>query len=126
MTTTPLLSAVELDSCRALQRMTMVETASIDRAITVSDGMGGWTETWSTVAIVPCRVGTPTGGAIGAERVVADRLSGETTMAVTFPAGTDVRRTDRLLIYGKTFEVLSVLAPHTYETARVTLCKVMS
>ncbi len=114
-----MLSAVELTAARATQALTMTNTATIQRPTHASDGMGGTRTTWATVGTTACR--TTAAGAQDSQ-LVAGQLRERASWRVTAPALTDIRTTDRLVIDGRTLEVVGVSAPATYETARVCIC----
>ena len=70
-----------------------------------SDGMGGFTQTWATIA-------SGIEGAVlrmsGDEKLDAQRLNYEAThnIFVTFDDGSDIRPEDRLIFAGRTFAVV--------------------
>ena len=111
----PLLSAGELTAMRSEQSGTLPGTAVISRNSPTSDGMGGWTDAWAAVGTVLGRLAPAS--ASGAERMVADRITGEDAWVITLPQGTDVTERDRVVIDSRTFEVVTPLA-HSWETAR--------
>lgn len=95
-------------------------SAQIQRATNASDGAGGRTRTFATVATVACRV-TP--DAAGAQEVLtSDKLRDAEPYRVSFPAGTDVRITDRIVALGLTLAVEAVRSPRSVEVERVTYC----
>lgn len=109
-----------LRRARALQEMTMTQEAEVLRSSVIVDDMGmSSSSPDSVVGTTKCRV-APGGQR---ESVVAGRLIGVGTWRVTLPATSDVRQTDRLRIDGRVYEVLSILAPATFETARVCVCE---
>lgn len=98
----------------------MPSSAQIQRATTASDGAGGRTRSFATVATVACRI-TP--DAMGAQEAISsDRLRDAEPYRVSFPAGTDVRITDRLIIGSLTLAVEAVRQPRSVELERVTFC----
>jgi len=66
------------------------------------------------------------------ERVAGQKVTVVVDCHIHFPAGSDIRRTDRLKVtYSlfdqvttQTFEVVRILAPETYEALRTAYCKV--
>lgn len=110
-----MLSTADLDAMRTTLTESLPETAQVQRATRIDDGMGGFTETWMTVATVACRVGprdiTPT------EQIVGERIQDRVLWTLTLPAGTSVLAADRIMVGSRTFEVVSVLAPRSYELA---------
>lgn len=104
-----LLSGAQLDAMRATAEQALPGTAVIRRLTRDSDGGGGFTETWTDVATVACRIAPLAGG----ERItssargstVGERVVDETTNVVTLPATADVTEKDRLVIDGRTYDV---------------------
>lgn len=94
------------------------DTATIQRSAAASDGAGGQTLTWNAVGTASCRLAEPR----GALRDVANRLDAQGAWAITFPAATDVRVADRVVVNSKTYQVNFVTAPRSWETHRSALC----
>lgn len=97
------------------------DLATIQRPSTVSDGGGGETTTWASLASdVPCRLAPLAGGEVLSPRprVPSDRIMDQSTAIVTFAAGTDVEDTDRLVIGDLTFDVTLVRRRKSWELAR--------
>lgn len=92
------------------------ESCEIQRATTTSDGMGGSTDTWATVATVCCTV-APVSRTGRAERT-GEQVREVQARMVTLPAETDVRLTDRLIVNGQTLEVVDLRESRTYEIVR--------
>lgn len=85
-------------------------TATIQRKGRVSDGDGGWTEAYADHLIdVKCR--RRPAGQVADDQQVADRLQLTAPHVVYFPAGTDVRLHDHVLVDGYTLDVASVDVP---------------
>lgn len=106
-----LLDANTLKQIRADQARAMPDTCNVQRLTRASDGAGGWTQVWATVATgVACRL-TPTGGH---ENVLASKIGEISTWTVTLPHATSVTAKDRLVLSGRTFYVSSTAAggPH--------------
>jgi hypothetical protein len=114
-----MLTDAELGKMRAEQVKTMLDTATIGRRILQSDGAGGTTETFTQEESV-CRIAASTNQPD--YQMFAAAVNEAQLWRITFPAGTDVRKEDQILANGRTFEVLGVMAPATFETARVTIC----
>jgi len=98
---------------RATLVESLPETAQVQRATRVPDGAGGFTETWATVATVPCRL-APSGNE-PTERVVAERVTDRKLWTLTLPAQTALTAKDRVVVGARTFEVVGVLSPRSYE-----------
>lgn len=99
--------------------LTMQTPCSIVRRTWSSDGLGGQTETTAETS-APCRIAASAN--VPDYQLVGGRVNEPTLWRVTFPAGTDVRKADMLGMGARTFEVLGILAPATFETARVCVC----
>ena len=97
----------------------MLDSALIKRPSVNPDGLGGTERVWSTMGTVRCRVAV---NASGESTVLAGQIVEKAPWRVTFPALTDIRTTDRVVVKGKTLEVVGVAASSTFETARVTYC----
>lgn len=110
-----MLTATDLQSMRAALQESLPETVTIQRLTRASDGMGGFNETWAQVASVPGRLSPA--GTQPTEGVVASVLQSQQAWIVTLPAGTAVTAADRLQIGSRTFEVIGVQAPRSYEIA---------
>lgn len=114
-----MLTASELSAMRSTLTGSLADTAEIKRRTLVSDGAGGYTESWSTVATVSCRVAPA--GRSGDERRIADRLTAIGAWLVTLPATTDIAVADRITVGSRTFEVAGVLA-RSDEISRRVVC----
>ncbi len=114
-----MITTDELASMRATLTASLPDSCAIQRVSQVSDGAGGYTESWATVATVACRV-SPSGRQ-PEERAIADRLSATVSYTVTLPALTDVTTRDRLVIGGRSFEIQGVLS-RTNEISRRCVC----
>lgn len=110
-----MLTAAELAEMRSVQDEAMAASCVISRKTLVSDGMGGFTETWAASGTVSCRVWPATES--GAESLIADRITESDAWVITVPYNTDITAKDRVVADGRTFEVISAIA-HTWETAR--------
>jgi len=114
-----MLTTAEMNNARAVQELTMLNTASIQRPTTTSDGMGGTTQAWQSIGESKCRIAINAGkDAI----VLAGQIRERAPWRVTFPALTDVRVSDRLIVGDVYLEVVGVSGPSTFETARIALC----
>jgi len=91
------------------------DSATIQRHTLVSDGAGGTTETWASLAVVPCRITHAGGGESGSP---ADRIAEETTHVVTLAAQTDIEESDRIAVGGITYEVTLVRKRGSWELSR--------
>jgi hypothetical protein len=96
------------------------EQAIILRATASPDGYGGKTDAWANMATVPCRYGPI--AFRDQEEVVADRFRNRQLFRVAFPAGTDVRLTDRITAGALTLAVEGLRVPKSIEIERVAIC----
>lgn len=105
---------------RADLNQSLPDAGTIQRVTQVSDDMGGHTDTWAAAGTVACRV-SPYPLRPG-EEVVGGRVLGLDTWVVTLPAETTVSERDRIATGGRSFEIVSVMAPRSWELARRLLC----
>lgn len=96
------------------------DRALIERPTQVSDGGGGFTQTWATLAAsVPCRLAPVGGGEDERGRSTSgDRIVDEATATIAFAAGQDITESDRVTIDGQAFDVLLVRLRGKYELTR--------
>ena len=111
----PLLNAAQLACLR--DQIDLPDTCVIERDSGAANTVGDRTQTWTALATVACRVG-PYRMRPGDERVFGGRISSGVLWQVTLPAGTDVTARDRIVHLGRTLQIISVLAPRTYEVVR--------
>lgn len=104
---------------RAELAASLPETAQLQLRTLTPDGAGGFSESWTTVATVGCRV-SPSGSQ-PQERVFADRAGGVSTWTITLPALTAIDLADRLIVGARTFEVVGVIA-RSQEIGRRVVC----
>jgi len=109
-----MLSSAEVASMRATQALAWPDTCTISRATVASDGMGGETSTWSTVATVACRLGAS--GTRPNEGETSEQLRSMADFVFTLPTGTNVLSGDRIVMGARTFEVIKP-ADHSWLTA---------
>lgn len=111
-----MLSAAALDGLRGTMAGALTDTADVQRVTLVSDGAGGFTETYATASTVAARVAR-SGMQSPDESVFADRLGTRTPFTVYLAWDADVRESDRLVVTlptgVQTYEVLGVVAPTT-------------
>lgn len=110
-----LLSAGDLARMRAQQENYLPQTAVIERYSTSADGMGGFTESWTAVGTVSCRLRPME--VEQREMVAGEQMISESRWIVTVPHGTDVTAKDRLQISSRTFQVTFVNNDEGYQTA---------
>lgn len=114
-----MLSDVELSDMRSQQEENMPETVYIQAATETSNGAGGRSQVWATVATTKGRIGDL--GKDPQERAIAERLTGVKAYVVTLPVGTAVDEKNQLQINGRQFQVVG--APHkSHQTALRVVC----
>lgn len=113
-----MLSTAELAGLRATQALALPDVATITRRSYASDGMGGQTATTATHTL-PCRAAP---ASAQQAQLVAGQLNERAAWRITFAQGADVLETDMITVGARSFEVLTLLAGGSWETARVALC----
>lgn len=94
----------------------------IKQPVKTADGMGGYTETWSTVAVRQAAIWNYK----GKERVVDGKLTEETIWNVRIRYYADIHSGMRLVLGDTTFEILSV-APFEFRKIYQDLsCRVLN
>jgi head-tail adaptor len=114
-----LLSTEELSALRADIAPLLTGTAIIERAQEVSDGQGGFAESWSPVGTVSARLEPYRIAGRGQETTGEIPMTLNQWVVIT-PAETDISALDRVKISNRYFDVNSVRSPRTDEvTTRV-------
>lgn len=98
---------------RADAEAILTDSAAIRRVTKSSNGQGGHTATWATVATVDCLLSPITERS--GESPIADGTLANARRVFTFPADTDVRASDRILHDSINYEVSEVRAPRSLE-----------
>lgn len=112
-----MLSAAELAAMRVVQTAALPGTAVIERCTLASDGMGGYDQTWAAAGTVAARL-YPQNTRVVAESVMGGaQVISETRWFVTLPVGSTVTAADRLVIDGRSWEVMSVNNSEMWQTA---------
>lgn len=112
-----LMGSRELAALAADVATVQPDMAAIRRATAASDGMGGTTRTWATVATVGCRITSVDQQT--AEQEIGARLADKAGYRIAMPAGTDVRVTDRVQIGTTTYAIEAVRDRRSVEVERV-------
>lgn len=95
-------------------------SCSILRDTQTSDGQGGFTDSWGTIAAgVSCELRAYSSRRGGMEEIMADRPVAMQTWMLYLPAYQDITEKDRVVFGARTFEVASVSAPEDYEAVRL-------
>lgn len=110
-----MISLAELQALQAVATSALDVSITIQRATPTSDGAGGQSLTWNTVATVNGNLAQPSGQLMQNY----DFLIGTTsTWMVRMPVGTNVKENDRLQVSGgQTLKVQVILQPQSYQTA---------
>lgn len=94
--------AGELQRLREYLASTLSERGEILEKVTVSDGMGGQTESWPAVQVdVPCRIAFRS----GATFVAGAKVQGESWWEITVPWGTQVSTQNRFRVNGQVYAI---------------------
>lgn len=112
----PFFAPVQLPALQQAAAMTRQTAAVIQRNTPVSDGRGGQTANWATLATTTCRIKPP---GRNDQRIVGERLVLDNRFTLAFAAGTDITTGDRVQAGGSQFEVNESAAPLTYEIERL-------
>jgi hypothetical protein len=105
------VSASELARIQAdAAAQTLTLTCQIQRKTLTSDGAGGSTTTWNTIATVQAGMSLPTAGQLQNYDYLIGSLA---AWQVKLPVGTNVQVQDRLVISGQTLIVQIVLTPRS-------------
>ena len=114
-----MLTPSELTAMRAEQEKTLQDMATVAHRAYQSDGAGGQTETL-TYEDFPCRVAP---SSYAPDYQIFAGVANETQLwRIAFPALTPVKNEDMVMVGARSFEVVGVLGPATFETARVVIC----
>lgn len=117
-----ILRQTEIDRMRLTAETALDKVCTIERVSIVSDGMGGTTQTWTTlVTNVPCAI-APRGGTGEEDEDAVVR--GRASLILTLHHDQDIEADDRVVIEGKQFEVLAVHFRSYQVTKRVELAEV--
>jgi SPP1 family predicted phage head-tail adaptor len=93
------------------------DTITLTRATSASDGLGGRTNTFTTVATYAARV-SPVSTQQAEEEIGAVRLKDGMYYRISLPAGTDIRTGDRVNYGSLVLSVEAVMSPGTLEIER--------
>jgi SPP1 family predicted phage head-tail adaptor len=110
------LTAAEITAMRIVEESVLSSTATIQRHALTRDGMGGYSEAWTTVGTVVCDFWHISQRG-DRERVTGNQLTQVADWFVTVPYDTDITAKDRMVIEGRTFEVVFVPNDISWKTA---------
>lgn len=121
-----MLSAAQLASMKATQVEAMPGTCTISGKTEASDGAGGRTETWASVATaVACRLSPMNAMGADVEAVVMERFQGRSLWQLTVSSTQAITNLQRVTVDGTVYEVVQVRDGADWETARrVTLARI--
>ena len=121
--TEPILSDADLADLRDVVLALLPDTGVVLDEVEVRDTTGGIKTTWTRrPGTIPCRVGNVR----QADQVAAstanlgrgNQVAGRQRAAITVPALTALDPGDRIQTLGRTYTILAVLAPTTWELTR--------
>ncbi len=114
-----MLTSDELVSMKAAQVAALPGTCTISSKSEASDGMGGRTESWSTVAgSVACRLSALQAMGADVEAVVMERFQGRSLWQLTIPVTQAISHSNRVTVGSTVYEVVQVRDGGQWETAR--------
>lgn len=107
---------------RATQEANLPETVYVQTLTRTSDGAGGWSETWQTVATVRGRIVT-------LERYIGEDVVGGAVKQIgdyiiTLPVDTEVQETDQLQINSQQYKIMGFVERSQKTALRVYSTKV--
>lgn len=95
----------QIDQARASFNEHLPSTGLVKHRTGTSDGRGGQSESYDVGTAVRCRL-LPMGAREAQGREEASGHKASSWWTILFPAGSDVRTTDRVVIDGQTYEVI--------------------
>jgi head-tail adaptor len=115
-----ILSDFDVAGMRRVLETSLPDVAVIHTNTFTSDSGGGGTSAWTVAGTFPCRV-SPSGivsGAYGREIEIGSRLASDADWIITLPAETPIDTDNRIAVGSRTFNVVALHAPHSYELSR--------
>lgn len=109
--------ATDLAFMRATQSEALPGTAIIQGTVNLSDGQGGYYETWQNVGTVPARLYPRNNRSYQESASGGAQLISMTTWWVTMPWDTVVDARNRVSMAGRTWEIVSVNNDEDWRTA---------
>lgn len=107
---------VDLTFMRETQELALPGTAVIQGTVSVSDGQGGYYESYAGVGTVPARLYPQTTRSYS-EGTGGAQIISETMWFITMPWDTVVDARNRISMEGRTWEVVSVNNDENWRTA---------
>lgn len=121
----PVLSAADMTTFRGLvETLAFHDSYALKRDTSTSDSAGGTTTVEATVESGGCDV--TAGLSRPDEREVAGRVQASAPYVITLPYATSATASDRLLVGGRTFEVIDVLKDGFLGTDARAVCQEVS
>lgn len=118
----PVLSSADMATFRALtEDLAYHDTYVLKHDVNTPDDAGGWTTVEQDDEGGPCDV--TTGVARPDERAVAARVQATAVYVISLPYATNATASDRLLIAGRTFEIIDVLRDGFLGTDARAICE---
>ena len=118
-----MLSDADLATMRTAQEAALTEICTRERTPLVNDGQGGYTKGTPTAISLACRVSSR---GLPQEYLHLSAAIGKEFRMVTVPHGSDVLRTDDLVIGGVTHRVIGYASAGEWATALRLVCEVVS
>ncbi len=115
-----MLTDAEITSMRASVAQALPDDVTIQAVTRTVDAAGGWSEVWSTSGSAKGRLASE--ARFSREGDVSARLSAISSFRVTLPALTAVTPANRLVVSGKTLEIVEVLDAGAWELATICHC----
>ncbi len=116
------MTSTDLAKIRAEQNKLLPDTVYIQRLARTSDGAGGWTEAWQTIATTKGRI-APSQKQAG-ETLQGGAMTAYGEYIVTLPHDTELQQDDRLQISGTQYEVKAILERSEKTALRILVSKV--
>lgn len=99
------MSGRDIAKMRDEQDKYMPDVVYVQSLNRTSDGAGGWTTSWQTVAVTKGRIAPVTGD----EAIVGGKVQKKQVYMITVPANVEITEGYRLQIGGIQYEILSIL-----------------
>ncbi len=107
-------STALIDRLRRRQESTFTDTCTITPDVPIDDTFGGYRDVWSGGMSVSCGVVSPSRAAQSGLPIL-DVGSDERQMVFCLPVGTSCRQGWRITWQSRTFEIVSMDEPGTYD-----------
>lgn len=103
--TSLMMSAAELAKLRAdLEDVALPDTCVLQLATSVSDGQGGFTDTWAAAGTVACRLDNLS----GSRKPIGQAIQPFNSWVLTVPQSATIDTSYRAVVNGFTFAVIAV------------------